>query len=294
MDTLFSLKVFCQVVESGSFTKASDTLGISNAMASKHVTHLEKTVNARLLNRTSRSLSLTNEGEIYHHQCLQALGLLNHAEQQISSGTQIPQGELRISAPNWFATPIFARWLAEYQTMYPEVSVDVVLDNAMVDLAGDNFDVALRVKEVLASSLIARPLMTVPFWLVASPDYLSKQGVPESINALEQHAFVLPSYVDIGQFVFKRDEREKDQVLQLNTQSQSNNTVMLKEMTLAGIGIGYLPTWLVEEEVASGTLIRLFENDWVGAPTLHAIYLSRRHLSAKIRSFIDFMASKSQ
>lgn len=292
MDTLFSLKVFCQVVESGSFTKASDVLGISNAMASKHVTHLEKTVNARLLNRTSRSLSLTNEGEAYHPQCVQALELLQRAEQQVSSGTQVPQGELRISAPIWCATPTFARWLAEYQTLYPNVSVNLVLDNATTDLVSDNFDVALRMNKVLAPSLIARPLMNVPFWLVASPNYLAQHGVPITPEDLEQHRFVLPSYVDISQFEFKRRDEKEEQILQLSTQSQSNNTVMLKEMVSASMGIGCLPTWLVEEEVASGKLTRLFEHEFLNVLPLHVIYLSRRHLSAKIRSFIDFMATK--
>lgn len=292
MDTLFSLKVFCQVVDSGSFTKAADTLDISTAMASKHVSHLEKTVNARLLNRTSRSLSLTHEGEIYHAQCLQALGLLNSAEQQISTGTLVPQGELRIAAPIWCATPTFARWMAEYHALYPEVSVDLVLDNAMTDLASDNFDLALRVNDTLSPSLIARPLMRIPFVLVASPDYLQRHGTPDTAKALEQHPFVLPSYVDIRQFPYTHANGETD-TLQLSTHSQSNNTVMLKELVLAGVGMGYLPSWLVDDAIASGKLTQLLKEDFVDDVCLHAIYLSRRHLSAKIRSFIDFMVGKA-
>lgn len=291
MDTLLSLKVFRQVVESGSFTKASDVLGISTAMTSKHVTHLEKTVNARLLHRTSRSLSLTNEGEMYHAQCIQALELLDNAKQEIHTRTETPQGHLRIAAPVWCASPTFASWMAEYQTMHPQVSVDLVLDNAMTDLASDNFDLALRVNDTLALSLIARPLMTVPFVLVASPDYLSKHGVPTIAKDLEEHAFILPSYVNINPFPFKYADGSSE-ILELSTSSQSNNTSMLKSMVSAGMGIGYLPLWLVREDLQVEQLTQLFTNEFSDEVRLHAIYLSRRHLSAKIRSFIDFLATK--
>lgn len=291
MDTLLSLKVFRQVVESGSFTKASDVLGISTAMTSKHVTHLEKTVNARLLHRTSRSLSLTNEGEMYHAQCVQALELLDNAKQEIHTRTETPQGHLRIAAPVWCASPTFASWMAEYQTMYPQVSVDLVLDNAMTNLASDNFDLALRVNDTLALSLIARPLMSVPFVLVASPDYLSKHGVPTNAKDLEEHAFILPSYVNINPFSFKYADGSSE-ILELSTSSQSNNTCMLKSMVSAGMGIGYLPLWLVREDLQVEQLTQLFTNEFSDEVRLHAIYLSRRHLSAKIRSFIDFLATK--
>lgn len=291
MDTLLSLKVFCQVVESGSFTKAADTLDISTAMASKHVTHLEKTVNARLLHRTSRSLSLTNEGEMYHAQCMQALALLDGAEQEISTRTDTPKGHLRIAASIWCATPTFASWLAEYQAMYPQVSVDLVLDNAMTDLASDNFDLALRVNDTLALSLIARPLMTVPFVLVASPEYLGQHGTPTTAKELEEHAFVLPSYLNLNPFSFKYADG-RSEILELSTRSQSNNTSMLKSMVAAGMGVGYLPLWLVREDLDAGQLTQLFADDFADEVQLHAIYLSRRHLSAKIRSFIDFLAAK--
>lgn len=289
MDTLFSLKVFCQVVESGSFTKASDKLGISTAMTSKHVSHLENKVKARLLHRNSRRLSLTEEGEVYYQQCLQALGILSNAEQEISNDKQTPQGHLRMAVPIWCASHTFAKWVAEYQTIYPQVSVDLVLDNAMSDLAGDRFDLALRVNETLAPSLIVRPLMKVAFVLVATPEYLQKYGTPTTPAMLARHDFVLPSYLDISQFDFN------GKVLHLKTRTQSNNTVMLYEMTKASSGIGFLPLWLVEEDIQIGQLVQLFAdgNDaFEKAFPLYAVYLSRRHLSAKIRSFIDFMVDK--
>lgn len=291
MDTLFSLKVFCQVVEQGSFTKASDKLGISTAMTSKHVSHLENQVKARLLHRNSRSLSLTAEGDIYYSQCLQALDILNDAEESISNDKQTPQGHLRIAVPIWCANPTFARWIFEYQALYPEVSVDLLLDNAMSDLVGEGFDLALRVNETLAPSLIVRPLMTVPFVLVATPEYLKQQGMPAKPTDLEKYDFVLPSYIDISQFDFDGE------VLSLQTRTQSNNTVMLCEMIKSGSGIGFLPLWLVQAEIKSGRLLQLFAdgNDTFEKTfPLYAVYLSRRHLSAKIRSFIDFLVDKSQ
>lgn len=290
MDTLLSLKVFCQVVENGSFTKASEKLGISTAMTSKHVTHLENKVKARLLHRNSRSLSLTEEGEVYYRQSLQALGILNNAEQEISNEKKTPQGHLRIAVPIWCASQRFANWVAEYQTLYPKVSVDLVLDNAMSDLAGGGFDLALRVNETLAPSLIVRPLMKVPFVLVATPEYLQQHGTPSIPQELADYDFVLPSYLDLRQFDFNGE------VLTLKTRTQSNNTVMLYEMVKADSGIGFLPIWLAEADIKAGRLVHLFatgQHQLNKAFPLHAVYLSRHHLSAKIRSFIDFMVDKN-
>lgn len=153
MDTLFSLKVFRQVVQSGSFTRAAEQLDISTAMASKHVSHLENTIKAKLLHRNSRNLHLTEAGEEYYRQCSYALDTLDTAAQKAAGGADTPQGMLRVTMPLWFAGNLIGTWLAEYRERYPEVTLDLVLDNRHVDLIAEGFDLALRVAKTLSPCL---------------------------------------------------------------------------------------------------------------------------------------------
>lgn len=293
MDTLTSLKIFCQIVERGNFTRAAEYLNISTAMASKHLSHLEKKLGIRLMQRNSRNLSLTTEGEIYYQECRNALELLENAAAQASSGKEKPRGLLRFTAPIWCANPVFARWMNEYHHHHPEVSLDIVLDNSMRDLVSDGFDLALRVSKTPTPTLIVRPLFPIHFALVASPIYLKQHGIPRSAKEAEKHAAILPSYTDISKMTCNSPEGKE--TLHLQNQLQSNNTLMLYQLILEGGGIGYLPHWLIENDLAAGRLTRLLpEYHFETAITLYAAYPHRRHLSAKIRSFIDFLIQKVQ
>ena len=169
MDTLFSLKVFRQVVQSGSFTRAADQLDISTAMASKHVSHLENTIQAKLLHRNSRNLHLTEAGEEYYRQCSYALDTLDTAAQKAAGGADTPQGMLRVTMPLWFAGGNMSAWLAEYRQRYPKVTLDLVLDNRHIDLIAEGFDLALRVSKTPSPSLIVKPLAKIEFVLLAAP-----------------------------------------------------------------------------------------------------------------------------
>lgn len=292
MDTLFSLKVFCQVVESGSFTRAAEHLHISTAMASKHVSHLENRISARLLHRNSRTLTLTTAGERYYQQCRDALIMLDEAAQQAGASRDSPQGHLRITAPIWCANPVFAGWISEYQAHYPDVSLDIVLDNSMRDLVGEGFDLALRVSHSPAPALIVRPLFDVEFILVASPAHIAQHGLPATLHDAQSHPAILPSYTDISRMPL--DGEDEDSALCLHSALQSNNTLMLYQLILAGGGIGYLPHLLIEDDLAQGRLLRLLPEHTFRSITLYAAYPDRRHLAAKIRSFIDFMVEKSE
>ena len=292
MDTLLSLKIFAQIVESGSFTRAAERLGISTAMASKHMKHLEKYLGIRLIQRNSRSLSLTAEGERYYRQSIEALALLDTAAAQAGSGRDTPQGHLRLTAPIWCANPVFADWMREYRARYPAVSLDIILDNDMRDLVGDGIDLALRVSRAPIPSLIVRPLFEVRFVLVASPAYIRQHGLPQTLANAASHAAVLPSYADLSRM--GRPRGEESQTLHLHSALQSNSTLMLRELLLTGSGIGYLPQWLASADLAAGRLVRLLPEWRFNSITLHAAYPARRHLSAKIRSFIDFLVEKAE
>jgi len=291
MDTLFSLKVFAQIVENGSFTRAAECLGISTAMASKHLTHLEKQLGIRLMQRNSRRLSLTAEGESYYQQSREALALLDNAAAQAGSGRETPQGQLRLTAPIWCANPTFAAWMREYRAQYPEVSLDIILDNGMRDLIGEGIDLALRVSRTPSPSLVVRPLFAVRFVLVAAPAYIRRHGMPQTPADAAAHPAVLPSYTDISRMHCNCGEESAS--LHLNSVLQSNNTLMLQQLLRAGSGIGYLPQWLAADDLAAGRLVQLLPQWQFNRITLYAAYPDRRHLSAKIRSFIDFLVEKA-
>lgn len=291
MDTLFSLKVFQQIVECASFTRAAESLGISTAMASKHLNHLEKQLGIRLMQRNSRRLSLTAEGEAYYRQSGEALALLDNAAAAAGGGRETPQGHLRLTAPIWCANPTFAGWMRDYRARYPDVSLDLILDNEMRDLIGDGIDLALRVSRDPAPSLVVRPLFVVRFALVAAPAWIRRHGLPQTPEDAAAHAAVLPSYTDLSRLTCTRGGESA--TLALNSALQSNSTLMLRELLLAGSGIGYLPHWLAQDDLAAGRLVQLLPEWELHRVTLHAAYPDRRHLSAKVRSFIDFLVEKA-
>lgn len=290
MDTLFSLKVFCEVVQQGSFTRAADKLDISTAMASKHVSHLENRIQAKLLHRNSRNLHLTEAGEEYYRQCSYALDTLQTAAERAAGGTDKPQGLLRITMPLWFANYRVSKWIAEYRLLYPEVSFDLVLDNRKVDLIADGFDLALRVSNEPHPSLIVKPLTEVNFRLVASPDYLRRHGIPTTVAEAEKHIAVLPSYTDMSRM--EVEHNGNTETLHLQGSIYSDNTMMVRKLIQAGCGIGYLPEWAICQDLKEGSLVRLLPDCKIHSVKLYAAYVDRAFLSAKVRSFIDFLSEK--
>lgn len=292
MDTLLSLKVFRQVVQSGSFTRAAEHLGISTAMSSKHVSHLEHSVQAKLLHRNSRKLHLTEAGEHYYRQCCHALETLEAAARQAAGAADTPQGVLRVTMPQWFACPRVSGWLAEYHQRHPNVSLDLVLSNRHTDLIADGFDLALRVSNTPQPSLIVRPLADIEFLLLAAPDYLRRHGVPRTPEEAARHPAVLPSYVDVQRITIRHRETGAEPVLDLPSTLHCDSTLMVGSLIRAGCGIGYQPAWCVDEDLATGRLVQLLPDYRMMSVKLYAAYIDRTFLSAKVRSFIDFLSDK--
>ena len=287
MDTLLSLKVFCQVVQSGSFTKAAELLDISIPMASKHVAALEKNLGTQLLYRNNRSLKLTEQGEQYFRDCSHILELLAQANEQAQAGVCKPQGLLRISAPVWFACDYFARLVQAYREAYPEVELMLTLTNRAVDLNSDGEDLALRLSYGLADNIVAKPLGNIPFYLVASPAYIARHGMPETVADLERHQAVMPSYADMSKMQIEHSGEKSS--LHLHGTVASNHTQMVAALILAGAGIGYMPSWLADDALSDGCLVRLLPQHQINIPPLYAVYANRRFMKAKVRSFIEFM-----
>lgn len=276
MDTLQSMWVFRHVVESGSFTKAAELMNISTAMASKHVRHLEHYIQSKLLNRTSRRISLTETGEQYYHRCVLALDTLENAGKAAQEDTLKPQGLFKITAPAWCATPYFARLLAQYRHRYPQVVLLVHLDSRHTDLVAEGIDLALRVTSNPEPNLIVKPLTYVNFYWVASPRYLQQYGTPRTLAELQKHHGLAPTYVHID--------------VPMEAVASSNNALMLQQFALNDMGIAYLPEWIIQDDIAAGRLEILLPNQASSGHTLYAAYMDREFLGAKVRSFIDFLA----
>ncbi|MEX3949875.1 LysR family transcriptional regulator [Paraburkholderia sp. EG287B] len=293
MDTLLSMRVFCMVAEHKSFTVAASRLGLSPAMASKHVLHLESRVGARLLNRTSRHVSLTDTGHLYFGQIRPMLEGLDEVEAAVSNVTVTPRGMLKLSAPVWAANTLMARAFAEYHHLYPDVSFDVDLSGRIVNLVDEGFDLALRAMTSarLDPGLIARPLMDVPFYLVASPAYLERAGRPSTLGDLNGHSLLMYSGINFsGSLAVKG--RDGEEAVRFRAVMRSENETMLHLAALEGMGLVFLPAWITQSDISKGELEHVMHDEIKFAITLHAVYPSRKYLSAKVRTFIDFLASR--
>jgi DNA-binding transcriptional LysR family regulator len=293
MDTLTSLRVFCTVAELKSFTAAASRLGLSTAMASKHVTHLESRLGTRLLNRTSRRVRLTEAGGLYFNQVKSTLDGLDEVEAAISNVAVVPRGTLRFSAPVWAASDWFTRMLAEYHQRYPDVCLDIDLSGRIVNLVEEGFDLALRATRPgqLDPGLIARPLMEVPFQVVGSPAYLARTGRPRQFSELNGHALLMYSGMNSeGNIVVPG--RSGEETVRFRPVMRSENEVMLRLAALEGMGLVFLPVWMTQADIANGALEVVMPGEVAFSITLHAVYLSRKYLSAKVHTFIEFLASR--
>ena len=287
LDQLTGLQVFCEVVDAGGFSAAANRLSMSAPMVSKHVAQLEGKLGARLLNRSSRRLSLTEAGTVYYEQCRAALDTLQAAQATIGQGTQVPRGQLKLSAPVWCANRRFALLLEQYHRRYPDVLVDIRLENRKVDLVAEGFDMALRATREPSPALIARTICPVQFRLVASPAFLKRAGTPRTPQDLAQLDAIVPSYVDINGLELQGPTGKAK--ARFKAALKSDDTTLSFHAVHAGLGIAYLPDWLVADDLAARKLTRLLPDYELPSVTLFAVYTSRRYMLPKLRSFIDFL-----
>ncbi|AHG62992.1 LysR family transcriptional regulator [Advenella mimigardefordensis] len=288
MDTLLSIKVFCEVVRAGSFNAAARHLGISNPMASKHVVHLEQHVGARLLHRTSRKLSLTEAGRLYYDKCIDALDVLDQAEAVLGDRHGEPSGVLRVTAPVWFASNRIAQLLVQYQNRYPRVVLDLYLTNSKIELAEAGMDLAIRVTHDPEPQLIVRKVGQVPLVLVSSPDYIGRMGQPQSVQDLERFGAVMPNYRDRNDYLLQGPAGTLK--FQLQSLMKVSDTTLSRKLVLAGMGVAMLPAWLVEDDLRQGRLLRLLPDHESPPLDIFASYMSRQYQTGKVRSFIDFFS----
>lgn len=282
------------VAELKSFTGAANRLGLSTAMASKHVMQLESRLGCRLLNRTSRHVNLTEEGLLYFDQVRQILDSLDEVEAAISNVTVRPRGTLKLSAPVWIANSMFVRALGEYQQFYPDVILDMDFSGRIVNLVDEGFDLALRATapEQLDPGLVARPLADAVFHLVGASGYLSRTGRPTKISHLNRHTLLQYSGTNWdGSFPFhtsKGQEKVKPHIMM-----RTENETMLHLAALEGMGLAFLPIWMTQSDLAKGRLEVVLPGELGFVVKIYAVYPSRKYLSAKVRTFVDYLASYS-
>lgn len=289
MDTLAGIKVFLEVVGSGSFVAAAERLDVSTATVSKHVMHLEQRLGVRLLNRNSRSLSPTEPGRIYLERCKVILDDLAETELELGSLGSTPRGTLRVTCPSWFASQRVATLIEQYRERYPRIVVDISFEDRFIDLVEDGHDLALRVTTELRSlpaGLVARPVRSLPWVVAASRDYVSRNGAPTSPQDLAAHDCVAVGAM--AAWVFDGPNGRTEVPARIVQRVRS--TAAAPYVVAAGVGLAPLPLSTFEEPAFKDVLTPVLAEHPLRRTTLYTVYVSRKYLPLKIRSFIDFLA----
>ena len=291
MDKLRALSVFTTVVERGSFAAAADHLRLSRTAASRLVMDLEAELGARLLNRTTRRISLTPAGEAYASQARRILDQLEEADREASAQTLRPTGRLRVSAPMSFGVRHLAPRLKDYMTAHPEMQLDLVLNDRQVDLADEGFDLAIRIGRLGESALIAKRLARCRMVLCAAPSYLRDHGRPKGLSDLADHITLgYPYWSGRNAWTFTSPDGEPVRV-SVQNQIWSNNGDALLNAAISGLGITLQPDFIIYQAIESGEVVELFDDFKPAQMDVHALYTSRSFMPVRIRSFIDYLTT---
>lgn len=288
MDKISGISAFARVVETGGFSAAARQLGVTPSAISKQVTQLENRLGARLLNRTTRQLSLTEVGTAFYERTKQILWALDEAEQAVSHLTNIPRGTLRVTVPLAFGETHIAPILPGFVTRFPDVSVEIVTSERLANLVEEGIDVAIRVGQGPDSSLFGRKLAPNRRIICASPAYLAARGIPQVPGDLMNHNCL--TYVQQGPRVEWRfgDDSEAFTVPVSGT-IQSNSFSVLRAAAVAGVGITRLAGFIVGEALKNGALVELLGAYEANDGDIFVVYPTSRHLSPKVRAFIDYL-----
>lgn len=293
LDRVIGMEVFAKVASLGTLSAAARSLGMSQSMATKHVDAIEDRLGARLFQRTTRRLTLTDAGQRYLEACERILGEIEEADAEAAAEVAEPRGLLRLNAPLSFGFRQVVPALADFAALYPQLTVDLGLTDRFVDLVEEGWDAAIRLGSLRDSSLIARRLAPARIVLCASPDYLERHGAPKTVAELASHnclGYTLPSAASAGRWFFGADG---SLAVPVTGNLRANNGDALRAAALAGQGLIYQPTFLVGEDLRAGRLACIHLD---AAPfqfgNVHAVYAQSRHVPAKVRRLIDFLAKR--
>lgn len=294
MDKLSAMHTFRRIVELGSFNAAAVERDLSNAGVSKQLRELERYLGASLLTRTTRRLSLTEAGQAYYRRCLQILDDISEAEAAIAASQALPIGLLRVSAPMSFGLLHLSPLVPCFLRKYTQVTIDLDLNDRVVDLIDDGYDIAIRLRTNLPdSSLVAKKLGSVKRILCAAPAYLKAMGTPVCLNdLLQHHCLVYSLSEDVrGEWTFAAPNGGGLVTVKVQPILSINNSLALRDALLAGIGLSLIPNFVVQPDLDAGRLIPILSDHGTVGHGIHAVYPSSRHVSPKVRAFVDFLSA---
>jgi DNA-binding transcriptional LysR family regulator len=288
MTAISDLEIFARVARTGNMSAAGREMGISPAVVSKRISLLEDRLGARLFQRTTRQLTLTETGEGYFKRVVDVLNLIEEAEDFVTRGNAKPRGLLKVTAPTSFTRTLLLPHLPDFLTRYPEIELDLQLSEAYIDIIRDGFDLAIRVGELPDSSLFAKKIANETRILCAAPTYLAQHGIPRSPIELERHTCLSPGGIDSWRLEGPEGQRQ----VRVRGQLRTNSADLVRDAIVHGLGIGLRPVWDVHRELAAGAL-RVILPDWKGpaANGIYAVYPSREFMPEKVTVFIDWLAS---
>ena len=287
MNNLGDLDIFARVVSAGSMSAAGRELGLSPAVVSKRLRRLEDRLGTRLLQRTTRQISLTEAGQGFYERVVAILAGIEDAEAFVSRRSALARGTLKVSAPTSFGRMHIAPHINAFMEANPDLAINLVLSDEFVDIVGEGYDIAIRIAELSDSSLVARKLAPVRRILCAAPDYIAKYGTPRSLDELVEHVCLPPHNGES----WRLEGKAGPLTYRPTGPLQTNSSEVIRECVIGGVGIALRSTWDIGEELASGRLVQVLpEFEGSRNVAIYGLYASRRFLAAKVRVFIDYLA----
>jgi len=291
MDKLNSIRAFTKVVQHSSFAAAARDLRLSRSAVSKHVIELEQELGGQLLSRTTRSVTATENGQAYYERCLAILSDLEEADLSATRLQAEVHGLLRINAPMSFGTLHLARAVADFMEKYPDLRIQLLLSDQQVDPVQEGFDVTLRIADLPSSSMIARRIAPARRAICASPSYLARHGTPKHPDDLRGHACLTYGHLATGN-QWKLTGPDGDHWIAIPWTLCTNNAEVLRDAAVQGRGIALLPTFIAGADFQQGRLATILPGYQAPEISIYAIYPETRHLSLKVRVFIDFLVER--
>ena len=291
MDKLTSIKAFTKVVQHGGFAAAARELNLSRSAVSKYVIDLEQDLGVQLLVRTTRSAAPTENGQAYYERCVAILAELDEADRAVTQLAAEPRGLLRVNAPMSFGTLHLGRAVADFMEKYPQLQIQLILSDQQLDPVQEGFDVTLRIADLPSSSLIERKIAPARRVICAAPSYLAAHGTPQHPDDLRKHACLAYGHLATGN-QWKLTGPDGDHWISIPWTLCTNNAEVLRDAAVQGRGIALLPTFIAGADFQQGRLATILPGYQAPEISIYAIYPETRHLSLKVRVFIDFLVER--
>lgn len=292
MDVMHSMAVFRRVVEAQSFSAVARETSMSQSTVSKHIAALEERLGTKLLNRSTRSITLTEAGKEYYNHCIRILNDFQEAEASIGKGKIKPAGTLRLSTSAAFGRTFILPYLHEFLTAYPDINIDLLFDDDYIDLVKEGIDLAIRIGPLADSTLIARKIGASPRIVVASTEYLVKHGRPKKPGDLIKHDCLLYALQKTPDLWYFNSTQEGEESVRVNGRLKASSPDAICDATIAGLGISILHEWYARPFIDSGQLKMILPEYRPSAYDIHAVYPERRFVAPKVKRMIEFIAEK--